>query len=89
MQLHLQVPEHLTGKNQQQLEALVFEALVVRLYVLGEPVSGEGAKLLGLMRPRDAQRAVSKQAIVCKPASPYFQAGDVCGKSAPSQQTPM
>jgi len=32
MQLHLQVSE-LTGKNQQQLEALAFEALVVRLYL--------------------------------------------------------
>ncbi len=30
MQLHLQVPEQLTGKNQQQLEVLAFEALVVR-----------------------------------------------------------
>ena len=50
MQLHLQVPEQLTGKNQQQLEALAFEALVVRLYVLGELASGEGARLLGLTR---------------------------------------
>ena len=50
MQLHLQVPEQLTDKNQQQLEVLAFEALVVRLYVLGELASGEGAKLLGLSR---------------------------------------
>jgi len=50
MQLHLQVPEQLTDKNQQQLEALAFEALVVRLYTLGELASGEGAKLLGLTR---------------------------------------
>lgn len=50
MQLHLQVPERLTDKNQQQLEALAFEALVVRLYALGELGSGEGAKLLGLTR---------------------------------------
>ncbi len=50
MQLHLQVPEQLSGKNQQQLEALAFEALVVRLYALGELSSGEGAKLLGLAR---------------------------------------
>jgi predicted HTH domain antitoxin len=50
MQLRLQVPERLTGKNQQQLEALAFEALVVRLYSLGELSSGEGAKLLGLTR---------------------------------------
>ncbi len=35
MQLRLQVPEQLSGKNQQQLEALAFEALVVRLYALG------------------------------------------------------
>lgn len=50
MQLHLQVPERIVGKNQQQLEALAFEALVVRLYALGELSSGEGAKLLGLTR---------------------------------------
>ena len=50
MQLHLQVPEQLSGKNQQQLEALAFEALVVRLYALGELASGEGARLLGLTR---------------------------------------
>jgi predicted HTH domain antitoxin len=50
MQLHLQVPEQLTDKNQQQLEALAFEALVVRLYALGELASGEGARLLGLTR---------------------------------------
>jgi predicted HTH domain antitoxin len=50
MQLHLQVPEQLTDKNQQQLEALAFEALVVRLYVLGELASGEGATLLGMTR---------------------------------------
>ncbi len=50
IQLHLQVPEQLTGKNQQQLERLAFEALVVRLYALGELSSGEGAKLLNLTR---------------------------------------
>jgi predicted HTH domain antitoxin len=50
MQLHLQVPEYLTGKNRQQLEALAFEALVVRLYALSELASGEGARLLGLAR---------------------------------------
>ena len=50
MQLHLQVPEQLSGKNQEQLEALAFEALVVRLYALGELASGEGARLLGLTR---------------------------------------
>ncbi len=50
MQLHLQVPEHLIGKSQQQLEALAFEALVVRLYALGELSSGEGAKLLDVTR---------------------------------------
>ena len=50
MQLHLQVPEQLTGKSQQQLEALALEALVVRLYALGELSSGEGAKLLDLSR---------------------------------------
>ena len=50
MQLYLHVPEQLTDKNQQQLEALAFEALVVRLYALGELASGEGAKLLGLTR---------------------------------------
>ncbi len=50
MQLHLQVPEHLTGKSQQQLEALAFESLVIRLYALGELSSGEGATLLGCTR---------------------------------------
>jgi predicted HTH domain antitoxin len=50
MQLRLQVPERLTEKNQQQLESLAFEALVVRLYALGELSSGEGAKLLALTR---------------------------------------
>jgi predicted HTH domain antitoxin len=50
MQLNLQVPERLTGKNRQQLEALAFEALVVRLYALGELSSGEGATLLGMTR---------------------------------------
>ena len=50
MQLHLQVPERLIGKSQQQLEALAFEALVVRLYALGEISSGEGASLLDLTR---------------------------------------
>ena len=50
MQLRLQVPEKLTGKNQQQLEALAFEALVVWLYSLAELSSGERAKLLGLTR---------------------------------------
>ena len=50
MQLHLQVPEQLTDKNQEQLEAMAFEALIVRLYALGELASGEGARLLGLTR---------------------------------------
>jgi predicted HTH domain antitoxin len=50
MQLHLHVPEQFADKNQQQLEALAFEALVVRLYALGELGSGEGAKILGLTR---------------------------------------
>jgi len=50
MQLQLQLPEQLTGKNRQQLEALALEALVVRLYALGELASGEGAKLLSLAR---------------------------------------
>jgi predicted HTH domain antitoxin len=50
MQLHLQVPEQFIGKSQQQLEKLAFEALVVRLYALGEISSGEGARLLDLTR---------------------------------------
>ena len=50
MQLHLQVPERFTGKNQEQLESMAFEALIVRLYALGELASGEGARLLGLTR---------------------------------------
>lgn len=32
MQLHLQVPEQLTNKNQQQLEALAFEGWAYRGY---------------------------------------------------------
>jgi predicted HTH domain antitoxin len=50
MQLHMQMPEHLVEKSQQQLEALAFESLVVRLYALGDLSSGEGAVLLGLSR---------------------------------------
>lgn len=50
MQLRLHMPEQLTGKSQEQLEALAFEALVVRLYALGELASGEGARLLGRSR---------------------------------------
>lgn len=50
MQLNVQVPEHLVEKSKQQLEALAFESLVVRLYALGDLSSGEGAKLLGLSR---------------------------------------
>lgn len=50
MQLYLQVPERLTDKSQQQLEALAFEALVVRLYTLGELASGESARLLNMTR---------------------------------------
>jgi predicted HTH domain antitoxin len=50
MHLHLQVPEQFIGKSQQQLEELAFEALVVRLYALGELSSGEGARLLDLTR---------------------------------------
>lgn len=50
MQLHLTLPEKFVDKNEQQLEALATEALVVRLYALGEISSGEGAELLGITR---------------------------------------
>jgi predicted HTH domain antitoxin len=38
------------GTDIPNSQALAFEALVVRLYALGELSSGEGAKLLGLTR---------------------------------------
>lgn len=50
MQLHLDLPETLADKNAQELSALAREALVVRLYALGDLSSGEGAELLGITR---------------------------------------
>lgn len=50
MQLHLDLPETLADKNAQELSALAREALVVRLYALGDLSSGEGAELLAITR---------------------------------------
>ncbi len=48
--LHIRLPDDLATHDQAQLEALAREALIVRLYDLGELSSGEGAALLGLSR---------------------------------------
>ena len=50
MQLYLDLPETLADKNAQELSALAREALVVRLYALGDLSSGEGAELLNISR---------------------------------------
>lgn len=50
MQLYLDLPETLADKNAQELSALAREALIVRLYALGDLSSGEGAELLGITR---------------------------------------
>ena len=50
MQLHLNLPDALAGRDADELSALAREALVVRLYALGELSSGEGAELLGITR---------------------------------------
>jgi predicted HTH domain antitoxin len=49
--LNIQLPDELlTSRDKGQLEALAREALIVRLYELGELSSGEGAELLGISR---------------------------------------
>jgi Uncharacterised protein family (UPF0175) len=50
MQLHVDLPDALAGKDARELSALALEALVVRLYALGELSSGEGAEALGIAR---------------------------------------
>lgn len=50
MQIYLDLPDTLADKDTQQLSALAREALVVRLYALGDLSSGEGAELLGVTR---------------------------------------
>lgn len=50
MQLHLDVPDTLADRNSQELTDLAREALIVRLYALGELSSGEGAELLSISR---------------------------------------
>ncbi|HKS69964.1 MAG TPA: UPF0175 family protein [Ktedonobacterales bacterium] len=46
----MDLPETLADKNAQELSALAREALVVRLYALGDLSSGEGAELLAITR---------------------------------------
>ncbi len=48
--LSVQLPDELLSKGKAQLEALAREALIVRLYDLGDLSSGEGAELLGISR---------------------------------------
>ncbi|MDP9314012.1 MAG: UPF0175 family protein [Chloroflexota bacterium] len=50
MTLTIQVPDKLASKDKHQLEMLAREALVVRLFDLGELSSGEGAELLAITR---------------------------------------
>jgi predicted DNA-binding protein (UPF0251 family) len=48
--LSIELPDELASKDKTQLEALAREALIVRLYDLGELSSGEGAALLNISR---------------------------------------
>jgi hypothetical protein len=50
MQLHVELPDALADKDASELSSLAVEALVVRLYALGELSSGEGASALGITR---------------------------------------
>ena len=50
MKISLDFPDALAEKDGEELADLAREALVVRLYALGELTSGEGAELLGLAR---------------------------------------
>ena len=50
MKISLELPDTFAEKDRQALTELAREALVVRLYALGELTSGEGAELLGLPR---------------------------------------
>ncbi len=50
MELYLDLPDTLGDNDARELSARAREALVVRLYALGEISSGEGAELLGIAR---------------------------------------
>lgn len=50
MQLNVELPNVLGDRNIHELAALAREALVVRLYALGDLSSGEGAQALGISR---------------------------------------
>jgi predicted HTH domain antitoxin len=50
MQIHLTVPDSLLDQDKQELEKVALEALIVRLYSLGDLSSGEGAESLGISR---------------------------------------
>lgn len=50
MELNVEIPDALGDRDAQELAALAREALVVRLYALGDLSSGEGALALGISR---------------------------------------
>ncbi len=50
VKISLELPDTLAEKDARKLTELAREALVVRLYALGELTSGEGAELLGVTR---------------------------------------
>ena len=50
LNLSVQLPDEFRTRDKAQLEALAREALIVRLYDLGELSSGEGADLLDISR---------------------------------------
>lgn len=50
VKISLELPDTLAEKDARELTELAREALVVRLYALGELTSGEGAELLGVTR---------------------------------------
>lgn len=51
MQIHLDWPaDAVADRGERELALLAREALVVRLYALGDLSSGEGAELLGISR---------------------------------------
>jgi hypothetical protein len=50
MQVYVDLPDRLTNTDAQELAALAREALMVRLYALGDLSSGEGAQARGISR---------------------------------------
>jgi predicted HTH domain antitoxin len=50
MHVYVDLPDTLGDKTAAELSVLAREALIVRLYALGELSSGEGAELLGISR---------------------------------------